>query len=98
MTLIKYLFVFLLFFIGCSGSDGNSQNNNNNNNNPPPLQSTQFNNVTGTHLNSNALSDNTMDGEAVDIDNDGDIDLILAMEFRRNRICLLYTSPSPRDA
>ena len=47
-----------------------------------------FQNVTATHLNSKKLGDNSMDGEAIDIDEDGDIDLILAIEFRRNRILI----------
>ncbi len=47
-----------------------------------------FKNVTTTHLKSSFTNDNTMDGQAYDIDQDGDIDMILAMEFRRNRILI----------
>ena len=58
---------------------------------PPEDNSTTqaiFRNVTSTHLNSDKLSDNSMDGEAIDIDRDEDMDMILAMEFRRNRILI----------
>ena len=51
-------------------------------------QKTAFNNVSKTHLSSNNLNSNTMDGQAFDIDNDGDLDMILAMEFRRNVILI----------
>ncbi|WP_430965533.1 FG-GAP repeat domain-containing protein [Spongiimicrobium sp. 2-473A-2-J] len=47
-----------------------------------------FKNVSDTHLISTRLGNNSMDGEAVDIDQDGDMDMILAMEYKRNVILI----------
>ena len=40
------------------------------------------------------LSEASMSATSLDVDHDGDNDLIVT---RKNSICLLYTSPSPRD-
>ena len=47
-----------------------------------------FRDATATHLRSPNTTNNTMDGHAVDIDQDGDTDLILAIEFRSNIILI----------
>lgn len=47
-------------------------------------ESPYFRDVTSTHLQSSRTAGNSMDGHAIDIDDDGDIDLIIAAEFRRN--------------
>lgn len=44
--------------------------------------------VTKSHLKSSALHNNTMDAAAIDIDNDGDLDLVLAMEYVENVILI----------
>lgn len=49
--------------------------------------STYFTDVSNTHLQGGAVG-NTMDGQAIDIDNDGDLDMILAMEFQTNKILI----------
>ncbi|MEP1093898.1 MAG: VCBS repeat-containing protein [Cyclobacteriaceae bacterium] len=43
-----------------------------------------YQDVTSTHLISNGLGSNTMDAAVVDIDKDGDLDVILAMEYVEN--------------
>ena len=43
-----------------------------------------FKDVTQTHLDVSGLGSNTMDAEAADFDADGDLDIILAMEYREN--------------
>jgi hypothetical protein len=48
---------------------------------------TLFRDVTGSHL-ANDSQENTMDGQVVDIDLDGDLDMVLAMEFRSNKILI----------
>ncbi len=74
----------LVLLLGCNSSSDNSSTQQ-----PPPNNQTPaFNNASQTNLNSSNLGNNSMDGEALDIDNDGDIDLILAMEFRRNVILI----------
>ncbi len=47
-----------------------------------------FQNVSATFLKSNNLNNNSMDGQAIDIDQDGDMDMILAMEFQANVILI----------
>ena len=44
--------------------------------------------VTETNLINGSSSGNSMDGQAVDIDNDSDIDMIIAMEFQPNVILI----------
>ncbi len=74
----------LLLILGCNSSSDNSSTQQ-----PPPTNQTPvYNNVSQTNLNSSNLGNNSMDGEALDIDNDGDIDMIIAMEFRRNVILI----------
>lgn len=48
------------------------------------IESTFFKDVSGTHLDSNALEQNSMAGNAIDIDQDGDMDMIVACEFCPN--------------
>jgi len=48
----------------------------------------QYEDVTKTNLISNALKSNTMDAAVVDIDKDGDLDVILAMEYVENVILI----------
>ena len=52
-----------------------------------PAQSTRFIDVTASHL-MGGTPGNTMDGAVVDIDDDGDLDLILAMEFEANKLLI----------
>ncbi|NER15345.1 hypothetical protein GWK08_17960 [Leptobacterium flavescens] len=73
-----------LLLLNCSG-DSNSPSGDQD---LTPQPNTEFNNVSGTNLISNSLGNNSMDGVAIDIDNDGDTDMILAMEFRRNIILI----------
>ena len=47
-----------------------------------------FKDVSETHLKSKSLGANSMDANAIDIDKDGDIDLIIAIEFRKNVILI----------
>ncbi len=49
---------------------------------------TPFKNVSKSHLISNAVDHNSMDGQSVDIDGDGDIDMIIAREFRSNLVLI----------
>ncbi len=85
-TMISQFFIPLVqlyMLIGCSNSSENP------NTRPPPNNQTPiFKNVSQNNLNSTNLNGNSMDGEAIDIDNDGDIDMVLAMEFRRNIILI----------
>lgn len=47
-----------------------------------------YKDVSNSNLVSSNIGGNSMDGEAVDIDNDGDMDMILAMEYQRNVILI----------
>lgn len=49
---------------------------------------TGFENISESHLPVNDLRNNTMDVVSADIDNDGDLDLVIASEFRQNLILL----------
>lgn len=51
-------------------------------------ESLPFIDVSATHLNVTGLSNNTMDAAAIDIDADGDLDLILAIEYLENIILI----------
>lgn len=52
------------------------------------LSNIQFRNVSSTYLPAGVLGNNSMDVEMADIDLDGDIDLVIASEFRPNLILL----------
>src|SRR6476661_6157007 len=52
------------------------------------LRSAKFSDVSVTNLPLDALKANSMDVVSIDMDKDGDKDLILAMEFRPNVILL----------
>lgn len=52
------------------------------------IGASRFKEVTDSHLASSATNSNSMDGQAIDIDQDGDIDMILAMEFQPNLILI----------
>jgi len=54
---------------------------------PSPI-TTPFINATSTFLSSNGTQNNSMDGQAFDIDKDGDMDMVLAMEFQSNIILI----------
>ena len=47
-----------------------------------------FQDVTNTHLFSGSTGNNSMDAAVVDIDDDGDLDIVLAMEFVANAILI----------
>ena len=47
-----------------------------------------FIDVSDSHLPVGSTSGRTMDAEAADVDNDGDLDLILASEFAQNRVLI----------
>ncbi|MEO1052751.1 MAG: VCBS repeat-containing protein [Bacteroidota bacterium] len=51
-------------------------------------QDKPFKNVSSSHLKSSSLGGNTMDAQIVDIDRDGDLDVILAIEFGPNVILI----------
>ncbi len=72
----------LLSFTCCKSESEPDPGGNTGNNNLP------FELVTATHLRSNNTSGNSMDGQVVDIDNDGDLDIIIAGEFRPNIILI----------
>ncbi len=57
-------------------------------NNQPTGDQLHFRLVTGTNLMSSGLGGNSMDGQAIDIDNDGDMDMIIAREFQSNIILI----------
>lgn len=80
-----YFFITLgafLLFINCSSSQKSS------NAADGSTKAKPFRNVTSTHLKSSNLGRNTMDGQVIDIDNDGDLDLVLAIEYRPNVILI----------
>ena len=80
-----YLFIMLgvfLLFINCSSSQKSS------NTADDSTKAKSFRNVTSTHLKSRNLGRNTMDGQAIDIDQDGDLDLILTIEYHPNVILI----------
>lgn len=52
------------------------------------LSNIQFRNVSSTYLPAGVLGNNSMDVEMADIDLDGDLDLVIASEFRPNLILL----------
>ena len=56
--------------------------------NPSEANNLPFQNVTNTNLKSVNLGNNSMDGQVIDIDKDGDLDMIIAMEFRSNVILI----------
>ena len=51
-------------------------------------KSLPFKDVSATHLISKHTGNNSMDGQVIDIDKDGDLDMILAMEFQSNIILI----------
>ncbi|MDN5204662.1 VCBS repeat-containing protein [Fulvivirgaceae bacterium BMA10] len=73
--------LLILITAGCIDDQSNP-------NPPDPIVEGLFTNVTGTHLNSNGTGANSMDAQVIDLEADGDLDVILAMEFRPNIILI----------
>lgn len=71
--MMEILFIWSIL-ISCASADDDTNR---------PTE-THFRDVSSTHLISTATSQNSMDGEAVDIDEDGDMDIIIACEFCPN--------------
>lgn len=76
------MFFLVLFLCGCtieavdqSGNGGNDT-------------TAVFQDVSATNIPVNNLSGNSMDAEAADIDGDGDLDLVIAIEFFPNKILI----------
>ncbi len=76
---LTILFVITLTILGYSKLDSVYSSKANN---------LPFQNVSSSNLKSENLGNNSMDGEAIDIDKDGDLDMIIAMEFRPNIILI----------
>ncbi len=75
-------FVFIISTIGCAKDSENVMQ-------PPDMEIDKpFLDVTDTHLISNTTGQNSMDAAVVDIDADGDLDIILAIEFGKNVILI----------
>ncbi len=76
--------VFILCLLGCA------QETDSSNPNGPDLadEKKPFKDVTKTHLVPTKNGNNSMDAEVVDIDEDGDLDVILAIEFGKNAILI----------
>ncbi len=65
----------LILIISCESADPKQIN---------PLKAPPYRDVSGTHLKSTALEQNSMAGSAIDIDRDGDMDMVIACEFCPN--------------
>ena len=86
MRIISYLGLLILatFLFSCDWlkSDGDNPTD------PGDPDAAAYQNVSSSNLPLGALSGNSMDAQPVDIDFDGDIDLVIAVEFGANRLLL----------
>lgn len=85
MLLTRHLCFILLVtvIISCDLKNGDKGTINPGDSDPVP-----YRNVSSTNLPLNSLAGNSMDAQSVDIDSDGDVDLIIAIEFGPNKLLL----------
>lgn len=82
-NLAKYFFCGItpLFVIACGGGGGGGDASPPS---QPPPSTALFNDVTATNVDSSVPAQPCMDVQAVDVDGDNDLDLVLAIEFGQN--------------
>lgn len=87
-TMYRYIiFLSVLGFLTSSCNLNLNAPDNENGNGSDPDTTSKFQNVSSSNLPSN-LSGATSDATAADIDNDGDLDLIQAIQFEPNRLLI----------
>lgn len=74
-----FLFLSLLFLVSCNSNGGASDLDENN---------SLYENVTTTHLPASGLEGLSMDARPADLDADGDLDMVVANEFKPNILLL----------
>lgn len=75
------MFILILLLCSCTIEATNQDGNGND-------TTAVFQDVSSSNIPSDNLSGNSMDAKAADIDNDGDLDLVIAVEFTGNKILI----------